>query len=476
MPDRKCPHCGNLVPEGSKFCNLCGTQLSNAIECPACHNAIPADSIFCPVCREMVKKKRPTPPVPTYAPGTRPATTPKQAPNAWATPAEMPEEQEPETDNNGKKSKWRTGIVIAAIVAFIGLIVVTRCFYNSDKNDGNEGDGNLTENMANNTFATTDIFNRTLDANNLKVDGDRIAYAIRLTDDKGNLGDQIIGVTYLSDEMHSFYKIYTLNKNGNNWDIKLNQTKYLNGRELKFNPEELRCDEIPMVENINGKKYFLFGYANLPRTAIDSSGIFTVAIFDIEQGQIAEQIDYNGVRVRNSQGQEQIISRTNSNKNGILATHLKDFAQNIEYLHIPTQQEIDAENRARAEEEAARLRADSIANANLMEAEQIAQQDFENGEAVKVDVQAKDKSQPQFRADEFSKKINGPDYNVFLLKDGRIFAFNKSTNSTFQVNYRSQSANDIGWKDSASGILSIRTSSGNRVLFDLQNHTVKKAE
>ena len=56
MPDIKCPHCGSLVPQGSKFCNNCGAPLDQEIQCPHCNSVIPANSVFCPVCHNIVGK------------------------------------------------------------------------------------------------------------------------------------------------------------------------------------------------------------------------------------------------------------------------------------------------------------------------------------------------------------------------------------------------------------------------------------
>ena len=49
-----CPKCGEKVPETSKFCPNCGTNLTppsqQAMACPNCGKSIPANSKFCPEC------------------------------------------------------------------------------------------------------------------------------------------------------------------------------------------------------------------------------------------------------------------------------------------------------------------------------------------------------------------------------------------------------------------------------------------
>lgn len=446
MSDSRCPKCGNPVPEGSKFCNNCGAPLSSEIECPSCHHMIPADSIFCPVCREMVRKNSPEN---------------NNVENAWNSTA----------DGNSQpveKHTARNAIIVGLVLAFIALFIITRCFFSGNKNTPEELSLTETIDGAGNSI---DIFNRTLEANNLKSDGDRIAYAMRTIDEKGNPGDKILGVTYLNDELHSFFKIYTLTKNGNEWDIKLNATRYINGRNLIFDPAELRSDEIPMLDNINGKQYFYFAYVNLPRSNENPQGMVSAVLFDIDAASVATQLDYVGEIVRTSDGQPQIIGRNSTGGSGILGARLREHAQNIGYLHIPSLEELEAERAEKAREEAEKLRADSIAYAKEHNVENI--ENLQNGEEVIMNVQQYDKSKPLFRAEDFTKKINGPGFTIFLLKNGKVYAFNKSSNTNFEVTYGGSNAIDIGFEDSEKGIINVRTTTG-KVQYNLNTHSVRK--
>lgn len=48
-----CPKCESQVPQGSNYCNICGTPLNQPIIlriCPSCKTKIPTKSHFCSEC------------------------------------------------------------------------------------------------------------------------------------------------------------------------------------------------------------------------------------------------------------------------------------------------------------------------------------------------------------------------------------------------------------------------------------------
>ncbi|CAG0968987.1 DNA-directed RNA polymerase subunit E' [Anaerolineae bacterium] len=49
-----CVNCNAVLPQGSRFCDQCGTQVQEPITCPACKASIPHDSRFCDQCGATV--------------------------------------------------------------------------------------------------------------------------------------------------------------------------------------------------------------------------------------------------------------------------------------------------------------------------------------------------------------------------------------------------------------------------------------
>lgn len=49
-----CFNCKREIPDGSLFCNFCGSKVEEQLKCPACGKVIPEDSAFCPFCGMVI--------------------------------------------------------------------------------------------------------------------------------------------------------------------------------------------------------------------------------------------------------------------------------------------------------------------------------------------------------------------------------------------------------------------------------------
>lgn len=454
MPNTvKCPRCGNEVPQGSLFCNKCGAPLTGQMECPKCHALIPADSIFCPHCHEMVGRQQ-------------------GGPDAWTQGQQTAEGQD--QDGDAGSHRTRNTVIVVLVLAFIAIVVIRNCFFSDNQGNILTGTGDQTE-AAMTDDKSKDIFNSTLLSHNMKGDGDRIAYAMNVGNAEGTGGSNtIVGVTFNNnDPQKSYYKLYTLTRNGSDWDIKLSDTRYFVNRQLELDPGVMRAEEVPSIDQINEKYYFYFAYMTLPPSNREGEGTVTLVYYDIATGQLATSLEYAGEVAFGSDGQRQIIARNQPGTTGFLKERLAQHAASIGYLHVPTPEELAAEKAEQekaAEEAAARAAADSMATASALDE---AVQD-QVGAERKENPTMHDKTQPMFRNEDFSKKITGPGYVVFLTKDGKVYAFNKNTDKNFVV-YSAGDATDIGFEDSGRGIINIRTTRG-RIQYDLPNTTSRRVE
>jgi membrane protease subunit (stomatin/prohibitin family) len=55
--ESKCPDCGNLIPNESKFCPLCGHQQVVFSQCANCNKNLPPNARFCPRCGHPADEK-----------------------------------------------------------------------------------------------------------------------------------------------------------------------------------------------------------------------------------------------------------------------------------------------------------------------------------------------------------------------------------------------------------------------------------
>ena len=67
----RCTKCGAFMPDDSKFCGDCGTELSSSVVCPYCHTSLGPDDVFCYSCGRNVASAAPAAPAAPMAPAAK---------------------------------------------------------------------------------------------------------------------------------------------------------------------------------------------------------------------------------------------------------------------------------------------------------------------------------------------------------------------------------------------------------------------
>ena len=56
IDERRCPHCGSMIPIGASYCGFCTRRVFEYADCPECREPIAQDARFCPYCGERVRR------------------------------------------------------------------------------------------------------------------------------------------------------------------------------------------------------------------------------------------------------------------------------------------------------------------------------------------------------------------------------------------------------------------------------------
>lgn len=494
----ECPECGSKLPQDSNFCNKCGAKIVHEpleVKCPHCYSKIPSGSVFCPNCGKKVSE----PEVISSrsggiaAAGGASAASARQKPDAWQdepsrasraraveptqygmpdndddfedSPLRMPSEGEIAAGSGDHRT--RNIIIAAVLVGFLALFFMSKCQGSKKTRDWDNATD--TTQVVSDNNQSTEIFLKALQDNNLMGDRANVAYAMRFPGANTGTDDKIVGISYLSSDTHPFYKIYELTPNGEAWNIELKDTKYLDGRNITFDQGRLKANEdaIPMSPEIDGKRYFFFAYLSTP-TSTSSQGQVVLNLYDIEQHKVVSTMTYDG-SFTNRDGEQVIVSNPRSN-GGAMQNWMEDQVRSsIGLVHIKTQEEIDEEKKAEEEKEEEEKK-DTPEGADEQWKDDNAGKMTEamKGDEVQFNQEEHDKDKPLFRASDIQKKIQGGSYTIFLTKDGKVYSFNKSNNKNTLLYAGASKAQDIGWENSANGILNIRTANG-RLQYNVTN-------
>lgn len=483
----RCQHCGHEVPDGSVFCNHCGYRMSNEVTCSYCHQPMPSTSVFCPHCGKAIdnamnvaSRKTSTQSQSNPRPATynEQQTAQRQAAqrqaNAWQQPVEQ--EQEEEDNDTGRRSHYDRNLIIGIVVAalLIGLLsLLKHC--NSRENDNLKARADSAAVIADNSQDETAIMSAELSRNNYTEDGASIGCAVKFAGTDPDTPDRIVGVTYKNDADRPFIKVYQLTREGGGWKTELGQTKYFDGRNIIMDNSSLIADAmyVPRAVTIEGKQYLYFAFLNhLKGAGEGNTGRVTLALYEPE-GKKMTTLTYDGSIRSRSDGRQYVYCRGPlESTSGSERRFLQQEAANIGSIRVATQDEIDAEEEAKAkEEEEKALSGEENADAKWDHDNSENMDKLKEGEEVKMKPTQYDK--PIINMKEIKDKLENDRYLVFLDTKGSVVGFNKNTRKYFTI-YAGKNGSASGISFNGENSVLIKTGNGS-ITYDLVNDKAKSS-
>ncbi len=490
----RCQHCGHEVPEGSAFCNRCGYKMSQQVTCSYCHEPMPSTSVFCPHCGKAVDNAmsiasqqpattRQQPPQQQPQPGTtyneqrraaqRQAA--RQPVNAWKQPEPVQEDDDDDDDGGGRSNFNRNliiGIISAAVL--IGLLSVLR-HCNSQENDRLEARADSAAIIADSSQEPIQILNAELSRNGMADDHAYTGCAVRFGGTDPDTPERIVGVTYKEDTDRPFIKVYNLTRDGAQWKTELGQTKYYDGRSIIMDNSSLIADAmyVPRAVTVDGKQCLYFAFLNhLKGAGEGNNGRVTLALYDLDAKKLTT-LTYDGQIRSRTDGRQYVYCRgplesTSSSERSFL----RQEAANIGAIRVATQEEIDAEEEAKAlEEEEKALAGEDNADAKWDHDNAENMDKLKEGEEVKMKPTQYDK--PIINMKEIKEKLESDRYLVFLDTKGSVVGFNKSSRKYFTI-YGGKSGAATSISLNGDNNVLIKTPSGN-ITYDLVHDRAKNA-
>ena len=486
----RCQHCGHEVPEGSVFCNRCGYRLNTEITCEYCHQPMPAGSVFCPHCGKAASNAMSIASAHTAAEQPKAVTYNQQrqqqqrlaaqqqqrrAENAWKS---QPEEEDDDQDGNddGGKSNFDRNLIIgivAAVILIALLSLMRHC--NSRENDRLEARADSAALVADSSQEPMAIFNAELSRNNLTDDKAYVGCAIRFASTDPDTPERIVGVTYKEDTDRPFVKIYTLTHDGAQWKTELGQTKYFDGRTIIMDNSSLIADamNVPRAVTVDGKQCLYFAFLNhLKGAGEGNNGRVTLCLYDIDAKRLTT-LTYDGQIRARTDGRQYVYCRGPlENTSSSERTFLRQEAASIGAIKVATQEEIDAEEEAKAkEEEEKALAGEENADAKWDHDNADNMDKLKEGEEVHMKPTQYDK--PIINMKEIKDKLENDRYLVFSDKKGSVVGFNKSSRKYFVI-YAGKNGPASGISFNGDNSVLIKTSSGN-ITYDLVHDRAKNA-
>ena len=482
----RCQHCGHEVPEGSVYCNRCGYRMSNDMACPHCGKQIPVTSAFCPSCGKAVKAASDAPaaatvdqpsrqPGETYNERRRAAQAAARKPvNAWQQPAPVEDDDDDEEEGGGRSHYNRNLIigVVLVILAIALLNLLQRC--NSQENDRLEARADSAALIADSSQDPLQILSAELSRNGMTEDKAYTGCAVRFASTDPDTPERIVGVTYKEDTDRPFIKVYNLTRDGSQWKTELGQTKYYDGRSIIMDNSSLIADAmyVPRAVSVDGKECLYFAFLNhLKGAGEGNNGRVTLALYDVESKKMTT-LTYDGQIRSRTDGRQYVYCRGPlESTSGSERRFLQQEAANIGAIRVATQEEIDAEEEAKAkEEEEKALAGEENADAKWDHDNAENMDKLKEGEEVKMKPTQYDK--PIINMKEIKEKLENDRYLVFLDKEGSVVGFNKSSRKYFVV-YGGKNGAATGISLNGENSVVIKTAGGGSITYDLVHDRAK---
>ena len=357
-----------------------------------------------------------------------------QPANAWNQPD--PIEDDDDDSNAGGGSSFNRNPIICVVLAILAIAMLSLLRHcNSQENDRLEARVDSLALAADNSQDPLAVFTAELSRNGMSDDKAYAGCAVKFPETDPDTPDRIVGVTYKEDTDRPFIKVYTLTRDGAQWKIELGQTKYYDGRNIVMDNSSLIADAmyVPRAVTIEGKPYLYFAFLNhLKGAGEGNNGRVTLALYDVD-GKKLTTLTYDGQIRSRTDGRQYVYSRgplesTSSSERSFL----RQEAASLGCIRVATQEEIDAEEEAKAkEEEEKALAGEENADAKWDHDNAENMDKLKEGEEVKMKPTQYDK--PIINMKEIKDKLENDRYLVFLDTKGSVVGFNKSTRKYFTV-------------------------------------------
>ena len=398
----------------------------------------------------------------------------RQPVNAWQQPEPVEDDDEDDDGDGGGNSNFNRNLIVGIVLAVLAIALLSLLRHcNSQENDRLEARADSAAMIADSSQEPMQIMSAELSRNGMTEDKAYTGCAVRFNSTDPDTPERIVGVTYKDDTDRPFVKVYTLTRDGAQWKTELAQTKYFDGRSIIMDNSSLIADgiNVPRAVTVDGKQCLYFAFLNhLKGAGEGNNGRVTLALYDIDAKKMTT-LTYDGQIRSRTDGRQYVYSRGPlENTSSSERTFLRQEAASIGAIRVATQDEIDAEEEAKAkEEEEKALAGEENADAKWDHDNAENMDKLKEGEEVKMKPTQYDK--PIINMKEIKDKLENDRYLVFLDTKGSVVGFNKSTRKYFTV-YAGKNGAASGISFSGDNSVLIKTPGGS-ITYDLVHDKAK---